>query len=221
MDINRFLVTLGCVICTTLYIAAISSDQWVKSVHIDTDTSLTTDDKGENRTRATARPTTTVVATKIAPITTETKQTRDIKIRNYGIWRYCSVNGECSRIGDNANSNQGEETPKATTDEDVDQFLLRATPTWLQAVRIFSCLATLLEGFGAANGIAGLLRASYSSKESKICLFLGPLFMLLAMTIYTGYAGPTVSDGVTWGWCYTVSWFGTCFTPVYGIFAVS
>ena len=182
VDIDRLLVTLGCVICTALYLAAISSDKWVKS---------SLDVNEENNGSGSENLTT---------LTTNTQT-----VQCYGIWRFCLQDDECYRIGDSDNND----------------LSWRVTPTWLQAVRILACLATLLVGFGAANGIAGLLRSSYSSKESKICLFIGPLFMLLALTIYTGYSGPTANDDVTWGWCYTVCWFGTCFTPVYGIFAVS
>ena len=112
------------------------------------------------------------------------------------------MNEQCYRIGD------------------TDHPFWSVTPTWLQAVRILACLATLLEGFGAANGIAGMLRQTYSSKESKICLFLGPLFMVLALSIYTGHEGSLEGD-MKWGWCFIVSWFATCITPIYGIFAVS
>ena len=183
VDIDRVLVTLGCVVCTALYLAAISSDKWVeRSLNENEDINISVSDN----------------------ITALTTKNINI-IQCYGIWRFCLKDDECHRIGDTDNNNT----------------VWRVTPTWLQAVRILACLATLLVGFGAANGIAGLLRSSYSSKESKICLFIGPLLMLLALTIYTGYSGPTTADNVTWGWCYTVCWFGTCFTPVYGIFAVS
>ena len=175
VDIDRLLVTLGCVVCTILYLVAISSDKWVE--------------------------------TKSGNITLHNQTTASATtVQCYGIWRYCLLDDECYRIGDSDNNHN---------------TIWRVTPTWLQAVQILACLATLLEGFGAANGIAGLLHNSYSPKESKACLFIGPLFMFLAMTIYTGNAGPTGSDDLTWGWCYIVGWFGTCFTPVYGIFAAS
>jgi len=177
VDINRSLVTIGCIVSSILYIAAVSGDVWVKSTLEQPQSTQTT-------------------TTNSSTITTS-------QIHYYGIWKYCFFNGQCHRIGDAYNA------------------VWRVTPTWLQAVRILACLATLLEGFGAANGIAGLLRQTYSSKESKICLFLGPLFMMLALSIYTAHEGPSPAENFRWGWCFIIGWLTTTVTPVYAIFAVS
>lgn len=191
IDIDRLLVLIGCIASTILFTTSIASNVWVK-----TNGRVVKHDHSNTLLKGGSSSSTN------GDMNTATV---DTTVMYYGIWMYCLQNGNCQGIGHQYS------------------VLWKVTPTWLQAVRILSCLATILEALGTVKGLCGIIRNSANSdaKEPKICIMLGALFMLIALSIFTGYVGPRLPEKEEWGWGYIIGWFGTSLTIVYGLFAIS
>lgn len=122
-------------------------------------------------------------------------------IKHFGLWELCTHDGKCKNID--------------------SMFYLDMAPKWLQTVRILVCVAAGIQVIAIGIAILHMYSARIKLINASTQLLVGPFLMMIAMSIFTGYEGPTPMEPLEWGWSYIFGWLGTCIVPVYGFFIIA
>lgn len=122
----------------------------------------------------------------------------DIYVSHYGLWRMCYHNDECY---------------------DIDNKFNKDLPRWMRGVQTCAALSVLILTVGFVMVVVRIISYSPRLIYSAVTLLIGPLCMLIALSVYTDYEGPELPSPYKWGWGFIISWIITCIAPIVGCYA--